>query len=265
LPAHCCQPAVAGGIIYADLWGELSTHLAPQALFTQSSPVREPLLQAFPFPSTLGEVTLPLLSQACVFIYSSCGRWVFPPLLWSFPPSATLTSFPAPHCWARALSGQARLVYLQFREGFPSPPCLYCCYCLLLSFSFFPRWMSVCPGAMLLWPRVVGGSTAYHLAHLVRVFPSHLGAGVWWWPGAEIPKLLVLDPSTSCKNSVLCCFSWSLWFIANLCTLSSTPTSVLVPLKDHGFGASHTYILVLACIGHVSVQAHLTSLCFFSF
>jgi hypothetical protein len=21
LPAHCCQPAVAGGVIYADLWG----------------------------------------------------------------------------------------------------------------------------------------------------------------------------------------------------------------------------------------------------
>jgi hypothetical protein len=78
LPVRCCQPAVAGGVIYADFWGELSTHLAPQALFTQSSPVREPLLQAFPFPSTLGEVTLHLLSQACMFIYSSHGKWVFP-------------------------------------------------------------------------------------------------------------------------------------------------------------------------------------------
>jgi hypothetical protein len=29
----------------------------------------------------LGKVTLHLLSQACMFIYSSCGRWVFPPLL----------------------------------------------------------------------------------------------------------------------------------------------------------------------------------------
>jgi hypothetical protein len=28
----------------------------------------------------LGKVTLPLSCQACVFIYSSCGRWVFPPL-----------------------------------------------------------------------------------------------------------------------------------------------------------------------------------------
>jgi hypothetical protein len=39
-------------------------------LFNQSSPVHDPLLQAFPFPSTLGEVTLHLLSQACVFVYS---------------------------------------------------------------------------------------------------------------------------------------------------------------------------------------------------
>jgi hypothetical protein len=128
LPVHCCQPAVAGGVIYADLRGELSTHLALQALFTQSSPVPEPLLQTFPFPSTLGKVTLHSLSQACVFVYSSHGKWVFPPLLWSFPPCATLTSFPAPGCWARTpphsrrrLLGLAWLVYLQFQEGFLSP------------------------------------------------------------------------------------------------------------------------------------------------
>jgi hypothetical protein len=66
--------------------------------------VREPLLQAFLFPSTLGEVTLHPHCQSCVFIYSSCGRWVFPPLLWSFLPSATLTSFPSPGCWACAPS-----------------------------------------------------------------------------------------------------------------------------------------------------------------
>jgi hypothetical protein len=125
LPACCCQPAAAGGIIYADLRRELNTHLAPQALFTQSS-VRKPLLQAFPFPITMGEVTLHLVSQACVFIYCSCGKWVFPLLLFSFPPTATFISFPAPDCWVcaatSAFSGQARLVYLQFFEGFPSPP-----------------------------------------------------------------------------------------------------------------------------------------------
>jgi hypothetical protein len=56
--------------------------------------VCEPLLQAFPFPSTLGEVTLHQLSQACVFIYSSHGKWVFPPLLWSFLPPPLLEAFP---------------------------------------------------------------------------------------------------------------------------------------------------------------------------
>jgi hypothetical protein len=77
--------------------------------------VRPPLLQAFPFPSTLGEVTLHQLSQASVFIYSSHGKWVFPPLLWSFPPTATFTSFPAPDCWAIAAAPafSGRLVYLQ--------------------------------------------------------------------------------------------------------------------------------------------------------
>jgi hypothetical protein len=195
LPARCCQPAVAGGVNYADLRGELSTHLALQALFTQSSPVREPLLQAFPFPSTLGEVTLHLLSQACVFIYSSRGKWVFPPLLWSFPPTATLTSFPAPGCWARApaptRASLAWLVYLQFQEGFPSPPlalraphplCHMSLLFLLLitQFLFFSLGggQSV-QGAMLIWPRVVCGNTAYHLAHLVCIFPSRLGMGNW--------------------------------------------------------------------------------------
>jgi hypothetical protein len=163
LPAHCCQPAVAGGVIYADLRGELRTHLALQALFTQRSPVHDPLLQAFPFPSTLGKVTLHLLSQASVFVYSSSGKWVFPPLLCSFPPSAALTSFPAPGCWAHApapagasLACPACLFTVPERIPFPQSLALSAphplsrmslfSYCLLLSFSFFPKWRSVCPG-----------------------------------------------------------------------------------------------------------------------
>jgi hypothetical protein len=118
LPARCCQPAVAGGVIYTDLRSELNTSLAPQALFTQSSPVHKALLQAFPFPSTLGEVTLHQLSQACVFIYSSHGKCPFPPLLWSFPPTATFTSFPAPGCWACATTPAFSSWLLRH---FPSP------------------------------------------------------------------------------------------------------------------------------------------------
>jgi hypothetical protein len=126
LPACCCQPTVAGGFIYADLLGELNTHLALQALFTQSSPVPKPLLQSFPFPSTLWEVTLHPPSQACVFVYSSCGKWVFPPSSGVFLPAPLSQAFlllvagrtpPLPPEPLRP----TRLVYLQFREGFPSP------------------------------------------------------------------------------------------------------------------------------------------------
>jgi hypothetical protein len=112
LPACCCRLAVAGDIIYADLWHELNTHLALLALFTQSSPVCKSLLKAFPFPSTLGEVTLHLLSLACMFIYSSRGKRVFPPLLWSFPPTATFTSFHAPDCWVCAATPAGQCVCL---------------------------------------------------------------------------------------------------------------------------------------------------------
>jgi hypothetical protein len=42
-----------------------------------------------------------LLLLASVFVYSSCGKWVYPTLLWSFPPYAILTSFPVPCCWVR--------------------------------------------------------------------------------------------------------------------------------------------------------------------
>jgi hypothetical protein len=123
-----------------------------------------------------------------------------PPSPVEFPSLRPLTSFPAPGCWAhapaphchRSLSGQSQLIYLQFQEGFPSPPlrrsgcptlfarCLNCSYCLLLSFSFFPPGgVRSVQGAMLIWPRFVCGSTASRLAHLVRVFPRCLGAGDW--------------------------------------------------------------------------------------
>jgi hypothetical protein len=125
LPGCCCQLVVAGEVIYADLRGELSTHLDLQALFTQSIPVQEPLLQAFSFPSTLGEVTLHPLSQACVFVYSSCGKWVFPPLLWSFPPTITFTSFPAPDYWAVLLLLPAAVFVYSSHGKWVFPPLLW--------------------------------------------------------------------------------------------------------------------------------------------
>jgi hypothetical protein len=60
----------------------------------------------------LGNVTLHLHSQACMFIDSSCGWWVFPPLLCSSPPTSTFTSFPAPdYCAVLLLLPAAMFVY----------------------------------------------------------------------------------------------------------------------------------------------------------
>jgi hypothetical protein len=104
-----------------------------------------------------------LLLPAAMFVYSSHGKWFFPPLLWSFPPSATLTSFPTPGCWVCAPTpagaSPARpaclftvLGRIPFHQSsalsapHPLSQCLYCSYCLLVSFSFLPGWRSVCPG-----------------------------------------------------------------------------------------------------------------------
>jgi hypothetical protein len=87
--------------------------------------VREPLLQAFPFPSTLGEVTLHPPSQACVFIYSSCGKWFFPPLLCSSPPTSAFTSFPVPDYWAVLLLLPAAMFVYSSRGKWVFPPLLW--------------------------------------------------------------------------------------------------------------------------------------------
>jgi hypothetical protein len=159
LPAHCCQPAVAGDVIYADLRGELSTHLAPQALLRVLLCV-SCCYKLSPFQAHWGRWHCTrFLRPACLFTVHM-GSGSFPPLLWSFPPTAAFTSFPAPDCWACAaaptFSGPACL--FTFPRGIPLLPlwssgcptlfaiCLYCSYCLLLSISFFPGWGPVCPG-----------------------------------------------------------------------------------------------------------------------
>jgi hypothetical protein len=119
-----------------------------------------------------------LLLPAAMFVYSSRGKWVFPPLLWSFPPSATLTSFPAPGCWvcvpAPTRGSPACLACLFTVPGripFPQSSALraphplscvsYLFLLLITQFLFFSLGggQSV-QGAMLLWPRLVCGSTA---------------------------------------------------------------------------------------------------------
>jgi hypothetical protein len=110
-----------------------------------------PLLQAF-LLLIAGHVPLLLPSLGGLFIYSSRGKWAFPSLLWSFHPTTTFSSFPAPGCWvgaaAPAFSSWLVVSTLQC-SGRPTlfATCLFCYYCLLFSFfSFFPGWGLVCPG-----------------------------------------------------------------------------------------------------------------------
>jgi hypothetical protein len=145
-PAHCCQPAVAGGIIYADLSCERSTHLALKALFTQSSPVCE--------PHTGGGDTAPAFSGKHVYSHFtwevvfplSCGGFLLLPLLQTLLLQVAghvplLLPFPAACC-----------------EVFPCPPFgiqgaspsllhvfLLLLLLLIIHFFFFPPWEgSVC-------------------------------------------------------------------------------------------------------------------------
>jgi hypothetical protein len=64
-----------------------------------------------------------------------------------------------------------------------SPPSLQHVFIALNAYYsvslFSPGGGQSVQGAMMFWPRVVCGSTTYHLAHLVHVFPCHLGMGVW--------------------------------------------------------------------------------------
>jgi hypothetical protein len=149
-PAHCCQPAVAGGFIYVDLRSECNTHLAPQALFSATAtsfPLSKHTRGGDTAPAFSGqrvylqftwEVTLPPspveFSSHCHF-YKLSRSWL-PPLLPSlvglfiyssikdcpFPPSALRVLHPL--CYVSFL---LLLLIIQF-------------------FFFFPGWGLVCPG-----------------------------------------------------------------------------------------------------------------------
>jgi hypothetical protein len=100
----------------------------------------------------------------------------------------------------QSLFGQAQLVYLQFWEGFPSPnlqhsvcpPSLPCVFIVLIAyysvslFSTGGGWSI--QGAMLIWPRVVCGSTAVLLSSPYPCLPKPSGCrqlaarGPSWFP-----------------------------------------------------------------------------------
>jgi hypothetical protein len=162
--------------------------------------VRNATATSFPFSKhTGGGDTAPAFSGLRVYLLFTWEVGLTP-FLWSFPPTVTFTSFSVPGCWvcAAAPAFSSRLV-----RDFPSlplwsqgtPPSLLHVFFVVIAyysvslFSLGGDW-SV-QGAMMIWPRIVCGSTMYHLAHLVvHVFPSCLGAGIWqWWespPGFSV-------------------------------------------------------------------------------
>jgi hypothetical protein len=169
-------------------------------LFTQSSPVPDATATSFPLSKhTGGGDTAPTFSglRVCLQLTWEVG---LPPLLWSFPPSITLTSFPTPGCWARAptpagasLARPSLLIYSSGKESPPLPSALSVphplCHVSLLFLLLSTQFLFFSPGggrlSSGLWcsgPGLSVGVLRYHLAHLVCVFPSHLVTGNWW-PG----------------------------------------------------------------------------------
>jgi hypothetical protein len=72
----------------------------------------------------LGKVTLHPHSQACVFIYSSCGRWVFPPSPVEFPSHRHFNKLSCSWLLGGAAAHTSCHVCLQFtwEVGLPSFP-----------------------------------------------------------------------------------------------------------------------------------------------
>jgi hypothetical protein len=194
--AVACLPGAVSLLLLEALFMQISgVSLAltwpPQALFTQSSPGHHATATSFPLSKhTGGGDTAPTYSgwHVCLQFMWEVG---LPPSPVEF--SSLHRFYKLSRSWLLDVCRHFCLLQLAC-EGFPLPtlrgsghPALFamyllCCYCLLLSFSFFPVWGWSVQGAVLIWPRVVCGSTTYRLPHLVvHFFPSPLGTAVLWW------------------------------------------------------------------------------------
>jgi hypothetical protein len=94
LPACCCQPAVAGGVIYADLWGELALTWTHRLCCSEFSCVGA---SATGFPLSKHWERWHCTHILRLHVYLQFMWEVgLPPLLCSSPPTTTFTSFPGP-------------------------------------------------------------------------------------------------------------------------------------------------------------------------
>jgi hypothetical protein len=161
LPARCCQPAVAGGVIYADLRSELKTQLASQALFTQSSPEYDHhCCKLSPFQAHWGRWHCTnFLRPVCLFtVHVGSGLLPSPVEFSSLCHFYKLShSWLLGMCCCSCLLPPGLFIYSSLRDPPPPPlvlraphPLCYVSFLLLLlliiQFLFFPGWGSVCPG-----------------------------------------------------------------------------------------------------------------------
>jgi hypothetical protein len=200
-PACCCQPAVAGGFIYADLRSELNTHPAPQAMLLRVLLGTTATATSCPLSKHTREGDIArAFSGHCVYLQfmwevgsgpSSLSYWVFLPLpiLQAFPLLVAVCVRHSCLLWPASLfTVQWRIAPSQLFGTQSTLPSLLCVFFVIAYFSVslfsLGKGRSVL-GAMLIWPRVFCGSTACCLAHLgICIFPSHLGAGVDGGSGA---------------------------------------------------------------------------------
>jgi hypothetical protein len=133
------------------------------------------------------------LRPACLFIVHvgsgpsplSCGVFLPPPILQAFPllvagraPTPAGASPARPGLFIYSPRNDSPPPIFSARCAPPSVPHVFIALIAYYSVSLFsPGGGRSVQGAMLIWPRVVCGSTMYRLAHLVCIFPSCLGAG----------------------------------------------------------------------------------------
>jgi hypothetical protein len=137
----------------------------------------------------------------------SCGVFLPLPLSQAFP---LLVAGHEPLLLQEPL-WPARLIYLQSQEGFPSPnlwrsvhptlfpSCLYCSYCLLVSFSFFP-WVEVglsrglcCSGPGCLW----------EYCGTAKLTLSTSSQAIWVWAAGGLGALLIFPFTVKWRCSAL--------------------------------------------------------------
>jgi hypothetical protein len=159
--AVACLPAAVSLLLLAALFMQISgVSLAltwPQRLCLLRVLKWEPLLQAFPFPSTLGKVTLPVLRPACLFTVHvgggssllACAVFLPLPLSQAFLLLVAGRARGSPACRACLFTVLWRIPLpqsLALRALHPLSGVSLLFFLLICQFLFFPGWRSVCPG-----------------------------------------------------------------------------------------------------------------------